>query len=160
MLHGGQFRVIPVRRPLTLLVGDGYAAVGDSAFMTTPMNGMGIEWHDRETLEAVVKLAEMRCRRNYLIAAQKRTCPCCGAEFDNLRRMRERGSIRSTICYECGRAGRKPPTGKGKRTRFDHDEIRRLHARGWRNEEIADMLGCTPSTVSVAIHELEKKEDK
>ncbi len=124
------------------------------------MNGMGIEWHDRETLEAVVKLAEMRCQRNYLIAAQKRTCPCCGAEFDNLRRMRERGSIRSTICYECGRAGRKPPTGKGKRTRFDHDEIRRLHAMGWRNEEIADMLGCTPSTVSVAIHELEKKEDK
>ena len=43
VLHGGQFRVIPVRRPLTLLVGDGYAAVGDSAFMTTPMNGMGID---------------------------------------------------------------------------------------------------------------------
>ena len=43
VLHGGQFGVIPVRRPLTLLVGDGYAAVGDSAFMTTPMNGMGID---------------------------------------------------------------------------------------------------------------------
>ncbi|MBQ6066050.1 MAG: NAD(P)/FAD-dependent oxidoreductase [Clostridia bacterium] len=43
VLHGGQFGVIPVRRPLTLLVDDGYAAVGDSAFMTTPMNGMGID---------------------------------------------------------------------------------------------------------------------
>lgn len=43
ILHGGSFGVIPVRRPLTLMVADGYAAVGDSAFMTTPMNGMGID---------------------------------------------------------------------------------------------------------------------
>lgn len=40
---GGQYGVIPVRRPLSLMVADGYAAVGDSAFMTTPMNGMGID---------------------------------------------------------------------------------------------------------------------
>lgn len=40
---GGNFAVIPVRRPLTRMVGEGYAAVGDSAFMTTPMNGMGID---------------------------------------------------------------------------------------------------------------------
>ena len=43
ILNGGSFGVIPVRRPLTLMVADGYAAVGDSAFMTTPMNGMGID---------------------------------------------------------------------------------------------------------------------
>ena len=43
LLHGGQFGVIPVRRPLTLMVANGYAAVGDSAFMTTPMNGMGLD---------------------------------------------------------------------------------------------------------------------
>ena len=43
LLHGGNYAVIPVRRPLTLMVADGYAAVGDSAFMTTPMNGMGID---------------------------------------------------------------------------------------------------------------------
>lgn len=43
ILHGGNCAVIPVRRPLTLMVADGYAAVGDSAFMTTPMNGMGID---------------------------------------------------------------------------------------------------------------------
>lgn len=43
ILHGGNSGVIPVRRPLPLMVADGYAAVGDSAFMTTPMNGMGID---------------------------------------------------------------------------------------------------------------------
>ena len=43
ILHGGNYGVIPVRRPLTRMVADGYAAVGDSAFMTTPMNGMGID---------------------------------------------------------------------------------------------------------------------
>lgn len=43
ILHGGNYAVIPVRRPLTLMVWNGYAAVGDSAFMTTPMNGMGID---------------------------------------------------------------------------------------------------------------------
>ena len=43
IVHGGQNGVIPVRRPLTRMTADGYAAVGDSAFMTTPMNGMGID---------------------------------------------------------------------------------------------------------------------
>lgn len=43
ILHGGVRGIIPVRRPLDLMVADGYAAVGDSAFMTTPMNGMGID---------------------------------------------------------------------------------------------------------------------
>lgn len=43
VLRGGGYGVIPVRRPLSQLVCDGYAAVGDSAFMTTPMNGMGID---------------------------------------------------------------------------------------------------------------------
>ena len=35
--------MIPVRRPLALMTAPGYAAAGDSAFMTTPMNGMGID---------------------------------------------------------------------------------------------------------------------
>lgn len=43
IVHGGQYGFIPVRRPLTRMVADGYAAIGDSAFMTTPMNGMGID---------------------------------------------------------------------------------------------------------------------
>lgn len=43
ILHGGCKGFIPVRRSLTKMVGKGYAAVGDSAFMTLPMNGMGID---------------------------------------------------------------------------------------------------------------------
>lgn len=43
IVNGGNYGIIPVRRPLTLMVANGYAAVGDSAFMTTPMNGMGID---------------------------------------------------------------------------------------------------------------------
>ncbi len=43
IIHGGSYGTIPVRRPLTVMVYNGYAAVGDSAFMTTPMNGMGID---------------------------------------------------------------------------------------------------------------------
>lgn len=43
IVHGGNYGIIPVRRPLALMIADGYAAVGDSAFMTTPMNGMGID---------------------------------------------------------------------------------------------------------------------
>lgn len=41
-LRGGQFVQIPVRQPLGVLVADGYAAIGDSAFMTVPIIGSGI----------------------------------------------------------------------------------------------------------------------
>ena len=54
ILHGGNYGLIPVRRPLTLMVANGYACVGDSAFMTTPMNGMGIDL----SLQAGVLLAD------------------------------------------------------------------------------------------------------
>lgn len=42
VLRGGQIGQIPVRRPLSVMVCDGYAAVGDSAYMTLPMTGSGI----------------------------------------------------------------------------------------------------------------------
>lgn len=42
MVRGGQQIQIPIRRPLSVMVCDGYAAVGDSAYMTIPMNGSGI----------------------------------------------------------------------------------------------------------------------
>ena len=42
MLRGGQFVNIPVRQPLGIMVADGYAAIGDSAFMTVPVIGSGI----------------------------------------------------------------------------------------------------------------------
>ena len=42
IVRGGQFVHIPVRQPLGVLVADGYAAIGDSAFMTVPIIGSGI----------------------------------------------------------------------------------------------------------------------
>ena len=42
IVRGGQFVEIPVRQPLSILVADGYAAIGDSAFMTVPIIGSGI----------------------------------------------------------------------------------------------------------------------
>ncbi len=42
LVRGGQFVEIPVRQPLSLMVCDGYAAIGDSAFMTVPIIGSGI----------------------------------------------------------------------------------------------------------------------
>lgn len=42
MRRGGSFAEIPVRQPLSVLVCDGYAAIGDSAFMTVPIIGSGI----------------------------------------------------------------------------------------------------------------------
>lgn len=41
-VRGGQFVKIPVRQPLGIMVADGYAAIGDSAFMTVPVIGSGI----------------------------------------------------------------------------------------------------------------------
>ena len=42
LVRGGAFVEIPVRQPLGVLVADGYAAIGDSAFMTVPIIGSGI----------------------------------------------------------------------------------------------------------------------
>ena len=42
VMRGGQFTEIPVRQPLSVMVCDGYAAIGDSAFMTMPIIGSGI----------------------------------------------------------------------------------------------------------------------
>lgn len=42
IVRGGQFVNIPVRRPLSVLVAHGYAAIGDAAFMTVPIIGSGI----------------------------------------------------------------------------------------------------------------------
>lgn len=42
LLRGGKFAQIPVRQPLSKLVCDGYAAIGDSAYMTVPIIGSGI----------------------------------------------------------------------------------------------------------------------
>ncbi len=43
-IRGGLYLKIPVCQPLGVLVADGYAAVGDSAFMTYPVKGSGISY--------------------------------------------------------------------------------------------------------------------
>lgn len=53
-LRGGQTVPIPFRRPLSVLVADGYAAIGDAAFMTMPLNCSGMS----VSLETSVILAE------------------------------------------------------------------------------------------------------
>lgn len=53
-VRGGQFVEIPVRHPLSVMVGDGYAAIGDSAFMTVPLIGSGIA----NSLKAAKMLAD------------------------------------------------------------------------------------------------------
>lgn len=42
LLRGGQFYKIPMRYPLTRMITDGYAAIGESAFMNSPLNGHDI----------------------------------------------------------------------------------------------------------------------
>lgn len=54
IVRGGQFVDIPVRHPLSVMVADGYAAIGDSAFMTVPLIGSGIA----NSLKAARILAE------------------------------------------------------------------------------------------------------
>jgi len=62
---GGQAAPIPVRRPLGLMVADGYAAVGDSACMADPFSGCGIcAAMDQGNLLAQVLLA---CQGNYTL---------------------------------------------------------------------------------------------
>ena len=41
-LRGGRGADIPVRQPLSMLIADGYAAVGDAAFMAIPLKGSGV----------------------------------------------------------------------------------------------------------------------
>ncbi len=53
--RGGYFAQIPVRQPISKMVADGYAAIGDSAFMTVPIIGSGIG----NTLKASPILAEV-----------------------------------------------------------------------------------------------------
>jgi flavin-dependent dehydrogenase len=39
---GGYITKIPIRRPLSMLVGDNYAIIGDAACMSSPINGSGV----------------------------------------------------------------------------------------------------------------------
>ena len=47
MIKGGGIVDIPIRQPLSIMVADGYAAIGDAAFMTIPIKGSGIGYSMR-----------------------------------------------------------------------------------------------------------------
>ena len=51
----GMHAEIPLRSPLSMMVADGYVAIGDAAFMTMPMMGSGIEG----SMKAAVFLTEL-----------------------------------------------------------------------------------------------------
>ena len=69
--RGGNFVKIPVRQPLAIMVCDGYAAIGDSAFMTVPVIGSGIA----NSLRASRLLADT-------IIADKYNCFCTDTLWD------------------------------------------------------------------------------
>lgn len=121
------------------------------------LKAAGYGWHDRETLETVVAMAELRMGRNDAIASIRRTCPICGKSFDN-RSRRHGGNINSTICPECGAKGLRPQHTR--KPTYDHDEIRRLHAAGASDRDIARRLGCAPSTVYYATHGAKVKQQR
>ena len=60
IVMGGEFGRIPVRYPLTKMVGKGYVTVGDAAFMTIPLTGSGIS----NSLRAGQILAEEIIKNN------------------------------------------------------------------------------------------------
>jgi len=60
VVRGGIRCIIPIRRPLTKMMTDGYAAIGDSAFMTIPMLGSGIE----SSMKAACMLADVIIKNN------------------------------------------------------------------------------------------------
>ena len=60
IVMGGKFGRIPVRYPLTKMVGKGYVTVGDAAFMTIPITGSGIS----NSLRAGQILAEEIIKNN------------------------------------------------------------------------------------------------
>ncbi len=57
LVYGGNYGVIPVCHPLAILVSDGYAAVGDSAFMTIALKGSGLAY----SIKAGKLLADAIC---------------------------------------------------------------------------------------------------
>lgn len=74
LLKGGKFVNIPVRQPLAVLVADGYAAVGDSAFMTVPIKGSGIGYSLRAgklLADCVLLDEDLQCSRETLWKYQR-----------------------------------------------------------------------------------------
>lgn len=65
VVRGGIECIIPIRFPLLRMVGDGYVAIGDAAFMTIPMIGSGIE----NSMKAGVELADVILKKQSVTRA-------------------------------------------------------------------------------------------
>ena len=64
-------------------------------------------WHDAESLQACVALAEMRSARHSIMARAPRTCGVCGREFVPDAAHVEIGNVGIRTCPACLAAGRK-----------------------------------------------------
>lgn len=122
------------------------------------LNSLEVKWHDAESLKVAVAMAELRVARNSAEAMVVRTCACCGNPFTNASR-RAAGNTGTRVCPECGAKGLKTPSG-GRRAKYDHAEILRLYSLGWERYKIAEMIGCSRSTVSNVVNgDLEKRRE-
>ena len=65
VVRGGIECIIPIRFPLLRMVGDGYVAIGDAAFMTIPMIGSGIE----NSMKAGFELADVILKKQSVTRA-------------------------------------------------------------------------------------------
>ncbi len=75
LLRGGHFADIPIRQPLAVMVADGYAAVGDSAFMTDPLKGSGMAYSikaGKMLADCIAEDDDCKFNTDYLWEYQKR----------------------------------------------------------------------------------------
>lgn len=89
LLSGGRICRIPIRRPLDMMVADGYAALGDSAFMTIPLLGSGMAagmLAGRILAETVAE--HQSVSRQALWHYQVRYYQACGAEHCGVDEMK------------------------------------------------------------------------
>lgn len=113
----------------------------------------GTEWHDADSLRAVMAMAEIRVARSEAIARMPRVCKCCGAHYTNWGRYQTGGCVTTTICPDCGKAGKKPPYGEHKgRQKYDRDLMRELAATGHTITEIAEIVGCSRTLASQVLN--------
>lgn len=116
------------------------------------LNSPGMpKWHDKETLEACVAYAQLKCKIVEVQAAKPRKCAVCGKMFVPDKRTQGK-NVNAKTCRACLDAGHKAG-GNYRAQKYDHDEIRRLAATGMKRCDIARRLGCSAAIVSDILNE-------
>lgn len=123
-------------------------------------NSSAPEWHDRESLEACVALAELRSAAFDAEMAMPRTCAVCGREFVPDERMRSNGTRTIKTCPDCLDKGLKASRWARTGRTYDHDEMRSLHDEGLSHAKIAERLGCHVSTVYAALRRDRERDER